>query len=280
MLEGFCCLCGRTEGDSRGRCMNCKYQCIEISSMHLEEDPETDHQRAFEATILDSLRQAGESSETDSIFSTAINSEEPEGVGTLPLLWVGPMIADPIFISVGNPCLELARFISRVTQQLTRQNTSDATASLESLLLGLMAVLLGDSGLGSWPSGALQANDFAPEGFDAFETFLNDLFQQALATNANKPTGPPGLSDAELAVLPRQSAKAVPDSGTEQCAICQEPLSIGGTERSVPGSNSNDQLILLPCTHCYHEVCITPWITRVASCPVCRRTVQAPSHLL
>ncbi|KAJ5646328.1 ring finger protein [Penicillium lividum] len=50
------------------------------------------------------------------------------------------------------------------------------------------------------------------------------------------------------------------DSGAE-CAICISNLQLG------------ERATILPCGHMFHDVCITQWVTRNPSCPLCRQNI-------
>lgn len=69
-----------------------------------------------------------------------------------------------------------------------------------------------------------------------------------------------GADDA----APRESARlhvhlsrALRGSAHE-CPVCCESFDIGA------------QLVVLPCQHVYHELCIVPWLQRTHTCPLCR----------
>lgn len=48
------------------------------------------------------------------------------------------------------------------------------------------------------------------------------------------------------------------------CPICSEALEVGL------------EVVKLPCTHVFHEVCSAVWIGNNPSCPICRSTVSVP----
>ena len=52
----------------------------------------------------------------------------------------------------------------------------------------------------------------------------------------------------------------------EACVICQCPL-ICGTDSN---ETAEEQLIVLRCSHKFHESCVKQWLTRSSICPVCR----------
>lgn len=48
------------------------------------------------------------------------------------------------------------------------------------------------------------------------------------------------------------------ENGEEDCTICIEPLKRG------------ENTVSLPCLHIYHYHCISTWLRRHSSCPICR----------
>eukprot|EP01137_Pigoraptor_chileana_P013508 Opistho-2@4740 len=71
------------------------------------------------------------------------------------------------------------------------------------------------------------------------------------------------LAQAEVVTLPVRSF--VKGGETDACAICLEDYEDG------------DQLRVMPCGHCYHVVCIDPWLTtRRKTCPICKRSAAPP----
>jgi hypothetical protein len=45
------------------------------------------------------------------------------------------------------------------------------------------------------------------------------------------------------------------------CAVCQEDYTSG------------ESASFLPCGHCFHQACISPWLLKDRTCPTCRREV-------
>ena len=72
-----------------------------------------------------------------------------------------------------------------------------------------------------------------------------------------------GCLDGSLADLPCLTAEAGNDADP-CCSICLVSLGEG-------------DMLVLPCTHRFHEQCITPWLQKHKSCPCCR--AQAHAHM-
>ncbi|KAL4274103.1 hypothetical protein GQ457_13G023670 [Hibiscus cannabinus] len=52
--------------------------------------------------------------------------------------------------------------------------------------------------------------------------------------------------------------KTAVDEAGKECPICLEELAVGGEAACVP------------CSHCFHEVCIVTWLKKKKRCPCCR----------
>lgn len=67
------------------------------------------------------------------------------------------------------------------------------------------------------------------------------------------------VTPSPLLTLPATDAdQQMIDSGVE-CAICLSPPELGG------------RVTTLPCGHSFHYLCITQWLTRSTTCPLCRQ---------
>lgn len=63
----------------------------------------------------------------------------------------------------------------------------------------------------------------------------------------------------------RASTQAeITEAGSPDCSICQDPLT---------------GPITLPCSHMYCEACISEWLEREQTCPICRATVPSAGRL-
>ncbi|RDX60090.1 E3 ubiquitin-protein ligase RNF133, partial [Mucuna pruriens] len=57
---------------------------------------------------------------------------------------------------------------------------------------------------------------------------------------------------------PLKEKKGEKDEDGKSCAICLEDF------------EPNEEVMLTPCNHMFHEDCIVPWLTSKGQCPVCR----------
>ena len=77
------------------------------------------------------------------------------------------------------------------------------------------------------------------------------------------PRRPPVPEDQPPPVPPRRRRPRSPvlnycvhvESKEDECCICYQPLDEG--------------VVVLPCTHAYHEKCIVPWLQLKEVCPLC-----------
>ena len=77
---------------------------------------------------------------------------------------------------------------------------------------------------------------------------------------AEPAAGPPPASRAAIRRVPLVTVQAdelLKDSN-DTCCVCLEPHEVGSVAAR------------LPCGHLFHESCVTSWLTRHCSCPVCR----------
>lgn len=68
-----------------------------------------------------------------------------------------------------------------------------------------------------------------------------------------------GLSSEIIETLP---VSAVTDT-SKTCSICLENY------------KTDELLIILPCIHSFHKLCLEVWIRSHAICPICRQTIRA-----
>jgi hypothetical protein len=52
---------------------------------------------------------------------------------------------------------------------------------------------------------------------------------------------------------------------TKECCVCMEDL-------AAP-TDGDDDSVMLPCSHVFHNQCLVPWFSRRSTCPMCRRNM-------
>lgn len=58
--------------------------------------------------------------------------------------------------------------------------------------------------------------------------------------------------------LPREKYNASQHRDIVECELCLEEYQAG------------DELMRLPCMHAFHACCVSPWLQKAGSCPVCQ----------
>jgi hypothetical protein len=76
-------------------------------------------------------------------------------------------------------------------------------------------------------------------------------------SSTDKQHGVPPASFDAMTNLARLRLRGI-DEDNQECLICAEPYEIGCVVTS------------LPCGHLYHSNCVTDWLCRRCTCPVCR----------
>lgn len=104
-----------------------------------------------------------------------------------------------------------------------------------------------------------QSTSPLPESQDSadLETVLNEFFSRVFGASTS--TTPAGLSPERIALIP----EITDEPASFDCSICRDV--------AVP---KDEKCVQLPCKHCFHFECIQPWLSRVASCPICRKVIE------
>ena len=77
-------------------------------------------------------------------------------------------------------------------------------------------------------------------------------------------SGGSGRRDVEAERLCLDSAR----DGDTACVVCMCDYEDG------------EDIMQLPCKHCFHAACIKPWLSRNATCPLCKQAVWEPLPML
>jgi len=101
------------------------------------------------------------------------------------------------------------------------------------------------------------ADGAAPDQLLQFARFLvtsgNWNHEEFSALFADRP--PPPTSKDFIDNLP---TRVLRDDSDKECPICLKML------------EQDDELTLLPCEHEFHSECVLAWLSKAASCPLCR----------
>ncbi|KAJ3698250.1 hypothetical protein LUZ61_001955 [Rhynchospora tenuis] len=118
---------------------------------------------------------------------------------------------------------------------------------------------------------ALGQNPYAAVNYEDEEVF--DVPDWAPSRSAPAPMFPedtcrprPAARSAVASLRSTIRSKEEPCGSEVPCAVCKEEIRIG------------ERLTALPCTHCYHEDCIKPWLNVRNTCPLCRYELPADDN--
>jgi len=108
-------------------------------------------------------------------------------------------------------------------------------------------------------------------GFMAGAAGMGDQARQFWEQAMNPQAGRTAKPASEAAVKRMPVRKLIDDKDSllhehQQCAVCQDAYCKG------------DEVIELPCGHCYHKDCAMPWLKENNTCPLCRKSVDAPEQ--
>ncbi|EJD52280.1 hypothetical protein AURDEDRAFT_111670 [Auricularia subglabra TFB-10046 SS5] len=132
---------------------------------------------------------------------------------------------------------------------------------------GVLALLSGHPAFAGLHNG--QMGDYVLDQ-ESMDQILTQLME---AGNPHRPVPAP---EDQISHLPRRKVNvqnyldANEEMRNRDCAVCKDSLlpSPDSTETEV-------QLVKLPCVHEFHEDCIVPWLKNSGTCPVCRHQLVA-----
>lgn len=90
---------------------------------------------------------------------------------------------------------------------------------------------------------------------EALDRIISGLMEQTSSSNA------PGPAPASaIAALPKKAVdeKMLGAEGKAECSVCMDDVTLG------------DEVVVLPCTHWFHEACASAWLSEHNTCPICR----------
>ncbi|KAH8597290.1 hypothetical protein B0O99DRAFT_508561, partial [Bisporella sp. PMI_857] len=93
---------------------------------------------------------------------------------------------------------------------------------------------------------------------EALDRIISQMMEAHPTSNA------PGPATAEaIAALTKEklNEKMLPE-GKGECTVCMDDVHIG------------DEVVVLPCTHWFHEACASAWLREHNTCPICRKGID------
>jgi E3 ubiquitin-protein ligase RNF115/126 len=90
---------------------------------------------------------------------------------------------------------------------------------------------------------------------EALDRIISTLMEQHPQSNAPGPA-----SEEAIASLPKTKLdeKMLGPELKAECSVCMDDVTVG------------DEVVVLPCTHWFHEACATAWLKEHNTCPICR----------
>ena len=93
-----------------------------------------------------------------------------------------------------------------------------------------------------------------------FNRNMEDIINQIMMNDTNRYGNPPAAKSAVIKLEKcKITEKKLKEFGFENsCAVCKEEFKI------------NEECLLMPCNHHFHNDCLIPWLNERNSCPICR----------
>ena len=111
--------------------------------------------------------------------------------------------------------------------------------------------------------------------FDRLFDIYSDNFRNCVGSSADNREATSSLNFYKNQVIEIFNAKKKGEGqiSIRECAICQETLHCSPS----PADNV-ERVLMLPCTHQFHEDCIQRWVSLHRKCPLCKKSVS-PSQM-
>jgi E3 ubiquitin-protein ligase RNF115/126 len=155
-------------------------------------------------------------------------------------------------ISITAPPDQVARLIGTIFGQLGPPpgDGPPGRGGMPPALSGLFASLLN-------PANARHGDAVYSQ--EALDQIISTLMEQHPTSNAPGPAAP----DA-IAALPKKKLdeEMLGPEGKGECSVCMDDVHIG------------DEVVLLPCSHWFHETCASAWLSEHNTCPICRKGID------
>ena len=118
------------------------------------------------------------------------------------------------------------------------------------LLQGLLATLLN-------PANARSGDAVYSQ--EALDQIISNLMEQHPTSNAPGPASPDAIAALSKKKLDEQ---LLGPEGKGECSVCMDDVKIG------------DEVVMLPCSHWFHEACAAAWLGEHNTCPICRKGIE------
>ena len=174
-----------------------------------------------------------------------------------PLSSASPNGRSLYLISIRGPPDEIARMLGNIFGQMgppPDDGRRNAGMGGPPGLQGLFASLLN-------PANARHGDAVYTQ--EALDQIISTLMEQHPTSNAPGPANPHAIQ-----ALPKRKLdeELLGPEGKGECSVCMDDVHIG------------DEVVMLPCTHWFHETCASAWLSEHNTCPICRKGIgESPS---
>lgn len=132
---------------------------------------------------------------------------------------------------------------------------------------------------------------------------LDDVISQLMEQTRGSTAPPPASDEAieKLEKFNRKDIEKVRQARNRECSTCMDSFEDEGSAPAhdaskdsnlptglpsssemdvddppdtVPGEDQQDELVMMPCKHLFHEDCLIPWLKNSGTCPVCRVSLE------
>ncbi|KAF4635871.1 hypothetical protein G7Y89_g2208 [Cudoniella acicularis] len=98
---------------------------------------------------------------------------------------------------------------------------------------------------------------------EALDQIISTLMEQHPTSNAPGPAPPDAIASLPKTKL---DEKLLGPEGKGECSVCMDDVYIG------------TEVVLLPCSHWFHEACASAWLSEHNTCPICRKGIGAENE--
>ena len=97
---------------------------------------------------------------------------------------------------------------------------------------------------------------------------MQEIIQGIIDNDPNN-YGPPPASKAAVSRLKKKDIREFLGSNTE-CCVCLLRIGDLSEEEVAKLSETDQEIVEMPCDHTFHSACLLPWLKEHNSCPQCR----------
>ncbi|QSZ33573.1 hypothetical protein DSL72_005141 [Monilinia vaccinii-corymbosi] len=166
----------------------------------------------------------------------------------------------------GAPVEDLATLITQLFTQMGAGPAGAAGEDGEARRAGMLPGAMGLPGLlQSLLNHPNAIHGDAVYSQEHFDRIISQLMEQHQHSNAPGPAPPDAIS-----ALPKKALdeKLLGPEGKGECSVCMDDVFLG------------TEVVVLPCSHWFHEACASAWLSEHNTCPICRKGIgaeEAPS---